>query len=184
MESLLYIMFYHIIWCPSVSLCVYVCCLFSSQYSQTCLYDHLYKTTTHLRWPMLSPPKPIPIQLLLYKMTTCLMRPTTTFFVPQMKKTCLKQPLQNVHNNWTFIFKIGIVFPIILVVKTLDSQYRTPDSNLLGGFNIRSFQPFIQVKLIKWLPATSGDWVVKSELSPRSGSVALRHLNSIHKKEL
>ena len=72
---------------------------------------------------MLSPPKPIPMQLLLYKTTTCLTRPATTFFVPQMKKNCLKQPLQNVCNNWTFIFKIGIVFPIILVVKTLDSQY-------------------------------------------------------------
>ena len=59
-----------------------------------------------------------------------------------MKKTCLKQPPQNVRNNWTFIFKIGIVFPIILVVKTLDSQYKIPDSNLLGGFNIRVISAF------------------------------------------
>ena len=44
---------------------------------------------------MLSPPKQIPIQLLLYKMTTCLAQPATTFFVSQMKKTSLKQPLQN-----------------------------------------------------------------------------------------
>ena len=28
----------------------------SSKYSQTCLYDHLYKMTTHLGQPMLSPP--------------------------------------------------------------------------------------------------------------------------------
>ena len=45
-------------------------------------------------------PKPIPIQLLLHKTTTCLMQPATTSFappppIPQMKKTCLKQPLQN-----------------------------------------------------------------------------------------
>ena len=39
-------------------------------YSQTCLNDHLYKSTTHQRQPMLSLPKQIPIQSLLYKMTT------------------------------------------------------------------------------------------------------------------
>ena len=61
------------------------------KYGQICLYNHLYKTTTHLRWPMLSPPKPIPIQSLLYKMTTCL----ATFFVPQMKKNLSKKPLQS-----------------------------------------------------------------------------------------
>ena len=42
--------------------------------------------TTRLRQPMPSPPKPIPIQTLLYKTTTCLTRPANTFFVPQMKK--------------------------------------------------------------------------------------------------
>ena len=41
---------------------------------------------THLRQSMLSSPKPIPIHLLLYKTTTCLMQPATNFFVPQMKK--------------------------------------------------------------------------------------------------
>ena len=65
------------------------------KYSHTCLYYHLYETTTHLRWPMLHPPKPIPIQSLLYKMTTCLTWPATTLFIPQMKKTCPKQPLHN-----------------------------------------------------------------------------------------
>ena len=64
-------------------------------YSQTCSNDHIYNKTTRLRRPMLSPPKQIPLQLLLYKTTTCLTRPETTFFVFQMKKTCLKQPLQN-----------------------------------------------------------------------------------------
>ena len=44
----------------------------------------------------MSLPKPIPIQLLLYKMTTCLARAVTTLFVMQMKKKpCVKQPLQN-----------------------------------------------------------------------------------------
>ena len=52
----------------------------------TCSNNHLYKTTTHLRQPMLSLPKEIPIQSLLYKMTTCLTRPATTFFVSQMEK--------------------------------------------------------------------------------------------------
>ena len=55
----------------------------------------------------------------------------------------------NVCNNWTFTFKIGLVFTITLVVKKLDSQYRMSDSNLLGGSRSRSFQPFIQLKLIK-----------------------------------
>ena len=64
-------------------------------YSQTCLNDHLHKTNTRLRRPGLSLPKEIPIQLLLYKTTTCLTRPATTFFVSQVKKTCLKQSLQN-----------------------------------------------------------------------------------------
>ena len=65
------------------------------KYSQTYLYDHLYKTTTRLRRPMRNPPKPIPIQLLLYKTIACLTRPATTFLVLKWKKTCLKQPLQN-----------------------------------------------------------------------------------------
>ena len=71
----------------------------NKNYSQTCSNNHLYKTTTCLRWPMLSPPKPISMKSLLYKTTTCLTRQATTFFVPQMKKNknkpCLKQPLQN-----------------------------------------------------------------------------------------
>ena len=60
-------------------------------YSQTCSNDHLSKTTTRLRRPVLSPPKQIPIQSLLYMTTTCLTRPATTFFfISQMKKKLSK----------------------------------------------------------------------------------------------
>ena len=48
-------------------------------------------TTTHLRQQMLSLLKPIPIQIFMYKTTTCLMRPAITFFVPQMKKKNLSK---------------------------------------------------------------------------------------------
>ena len=44
---------------------------------------------------MLSPPKQIPIQLLLYKTTTYLTRPATTYFCLPNEKKRLKQPLQN-----------------------------------------------------------------------------------------
>ena len=53
------------------------------------------QTTTCLRQPILNPPKPIVIQLLLHKMTTCLMQPATIFLSANEKKNCLKQPLQN-----------------------------------------------------------------------------------------
>ena len=56
----------------------------------TCSNGHLYKATARLRRPMLSPPKQIPIQSLLYKTTTCLTRPATTFFVSQIKKNLFK----------------------------------------------------------------------------------------------
>ena len=46
---------------------------------------------------MLSLPKPIPMQSLLYKTTTCLMRSATTFFVPQMKKTLSKTTTVKLH---------------------------------------------------------------------------------------
>ena len=58
------------------------------------LQSNLFKKTTRLRGPILVLPKQIPIQLLLYKTTTCLTRPATTFLSPKWKKTCLKQPLQ------------------------------------------------------------------------------------------
>ena len=50
-------------------------------------------------------------------------------------------------NNWTFTFKIGLALAVILVVKTLDSQYRIPDSNLLGGFKIKVISVFHPVEV-------------------------------------
>ena len=50
---------------------------------------------------MLSPLKQIPIQLLLYKRTTFLRRPATTFFLSlKWKKTCLKNPYKTLPNKW------------------------------------------------------------------------------------
>ena len=65
------------------------------KYSQTCSSDNLYKTTPHLRRPTLSPPKQIPIQLYLYKTTTCLTRPATTFLSPKWKKSLSKTTTKN-----------------------------------------------------------------------------------------
>ena len=55
-----------------------------------------------------------------------------------------------------------------------------PGSKPSGGSKFNS--PFIIPRSIKWVPGTPGDLVVKSKLSPHSGSVALRQLNTIHKK--
>ena len=55
-------------------------------YNQTCSNDHLCKMTTHLRQPMLNPPKQFRMQSLLCKTTTCLTWPVTTFWVPNEKK--------------------------------------------------------------------------------------------------
>ena len=67
-----------------------LCNLRTSKYNQTCSNNPLYKTATCLRRLTLSPPKQIPIQSLLSKMTTCLTWPATTFFVSQMKKNLSK----------------------------------------------------------------------------------------------
>ena len=70
-------------------------------YSQACSNDHLYMMAT--QQPMLSRPKQIPIQSLLYKMITCLTRPAITFLSPKWKKTLsFKQSLQNFTQwrNW------------------------------------------------------------------------------------
>ena len=59
-------------------------------YRQTCSNDHIYKRTTRLGRPMLNPPCQIPMQLLLYKTTTCQppTGPVTIFFsLPNEKKT-------------------------------------------------------------------------------------------------
>ena len=63
--------------------------------SQTCSNDHLYKMITRLRRPMVSSPKQISVQSILYKMTTYLTRLATIFWSLKWGKTCLKQPLQN-----------------------------------------------------------------------------------------
>ena len=61
---------------------------------------------TCLRQPTLSRPKQIPMQSLLYKTTTCLARPATTFFVSQMKKVLSKTyyykilPSEEMGNNY------------------------------------------------------------------------------------
>ena len=63
-------------------------------YCQTCSNDHLYNTTTRLRRLMLNLAKQIPIQSLLYRTTTCLTRPATTFLISQTKK---KTSIRNKH---------------------------------------------------------------------------------------
>ena len=77
----------------------------------TCSNDHLYKTTPHLRWPMLSPPKPISIKSLLYNTTTCLTQPyqknlsktTTTKLYPAKKyDTNIRQ--QTMHKKETCLW--------------------------------------------------------------------------------
>ena len=59
-------------------------------HSRTSLNNHPHITTTRLRWPVLCPPKEIPIQLLLYKMTISLTRPATTFFCLPSEKNLSK----------------------------------------------------------------------------------------------
>ena len=46
----------------------------------------------------------------------------------------------------------------------------------------RSTKSFVPPKLVKWVPGTLGDLVIKSKLSPSNGSASLRQLNLIHKK--
>ena len=50
---------------------------------------------------MLSLPKQIPIQSLLYKATTHLTQPTTTFFLSQMKEKLSKTTTATMHKNAT-----------------------------------------------------------------------------------
>ena len=68
-------------------------------YSQTCSNDHLCKTTTCPRRPMLNLLRQIPMQLLLCKTTNCLRQPATTFLSPKWKKACLKQPLKTLFSK-------------------------------------------------------------------------------------
>ena len=64
-------------------------------YSQTCSNNYFCRMTTHLRQPIMSPLKQIPVQSLLCKTITCLMQLAITFLSPKWKKACLKQPIKN-----------------------------------------------------------------------------------------
>ena len=71
-------------------------------YSLICSNNHLYEIVTGLRQPMLSLPKPIPMQFLLFKTTTCLTQVVTTFFapLPLPPKNEKKNKVINVYKNW------------------------------------------------------------------------------------
>ena len=71
------------------------------------------------------------------------------------------------------------VFPIIVVVRALDSQFRSPGFKTTWWLQVQVILSTFWGRLL----GTHGAWVVKSKLSPPSGSVALRQLNPIHKKE-
>ena len=93
----------------------------------------------------------------------------------------IMQSLFNVYKNWTFTFNIrptnyrsdqGAGFPI--QESWIQNRWVVPMQTY----------PFIHLRLIKWVPGTPGHYMVKSKLSPLSGSVTLRQLNHIHKKEI
>ena len=64
------------------------------------------------------------------------------------------------------------------MVRALDSQSRGPVFKTIGFAPVQLSLSYLPV------PRTIEDFVVKSKLSPRSGSAALRQLNPIHKKGL
>ena len=61
-------------------------------------YSQTVQTTSSVRLPMLSPPKQIPIQSLLYKLTAYLMQTATTFFDFQMKKSLSKTTTKKLYS--------------------------------------------------------------------------------------
>ena len=64
-------------------------------------------------------------------------------------------------------------------------RYWIPNQGVLGSEPVSGSKfdsAFILSRLMKWVSGTPGDLKVKSEQSPRSGSVSLRKLNLIHKK--
>ena len=149
---------------------------------------------TSLRQPILSLPKPIPIQSLMYKTTTCLTWPLTTFFVPKWKEMSKTATAKHyLAGKWeacikSYIYSIGTlhlhltyVFPLIVVPRALDSQSNSPRFKTTEWLP-RSTHPFILLGSIKWAPGFPGAWAVKSKLSPSNGSIALRQLNHVHKK--
>ena len=72
-----------------------------------------------------------------------------------IKNKCLSNyiyPIATLYKVCLMFIKTGHlhlrwVFPIILVVKELDSQSRVPDSNLLGGFMIKVILAFHPVRV-------------------------------------
>ena len=96
----------------------------STHYSDS-LYGHLYKMTTRLKQPMLSLPRPIPIQLLLCKTTTCLTRPVTSF-VPQMKKDLSKTTTAKIYpakKYWRNAYKINISLIKFTLLLTYNAKF-------------------------------------------------------------
>ena len=66
-------------------------------------------------------------------------------------------------------------------LKKAYSQSRGPGFKPTGWLQSQ-LKPFILPRSIKWVPGTPGGRVVKCKLSSRSGFVALRQLNPVHKK--
>ena len=75
------------------------------------------------------------------------------------------------------------IFPINVVIRALNSQSRSTGletaGRLQGQLILSSFRDWLNEyqKLLE-------GWVVKSKLSARSGSVALKLMNPIHKEGL
>ena len=144
---------------------------------QTCWFDHLYKTTTHLRQPMLSPPKPIHMQSLLYKTTIFLTWPVTTFLSPKWKKNLSKTTTVKFYSmqKWEGMQKKRMSLWLYLLycysnakfIVFLSMWWRHWILNARSGAQIfwvssisRLFQSFNLLKLIKWVPGTPGNLVV------------------------
>ena len=156
------------------------------------------QTTTSIRRPLVSPPKQIPIQLLLYKMTTCVTWPVATYFVPQMKKKkkLSKKPPQNFTQWKTLLLLYNVVwlkfikavhlyltyvFPIIVVMKALDYKSRGPELKTIGRLQVQLILSSIWDWLYEYQELLGAEWQ-KVKLPPRIGFVALGQLNPIHKK--
>ena len=83
--------------------------------------QNLYKTTTRLRRLMLSPPKQIPIQSLLYpaEKWETMHKKYTSLWLYVLCCYFVMQSLFNIYKHLTY------VSPIIVVVRALDSQSRS-----------------------------------------------------------
>ena len=103
------------------------------------------KTNTRLRGTILSPPKPIPIQSLLYKTTTSLVRQATTYFcLSQMKKNlskrstvklCPAKKWEAVHKKWSLSDYINSIYYLIMqsLNKNWTFTFKTRSSNYPSG---------------------------------------------------